>query len=53
MLEAQSSRELNLRHPEVGIIYVVGDKLWIDATPIARVVNFSDFAIHERDHNQS
>jgi hypothetical protein len=36
-----------------GIIYVVGDKLWIDATPVARAANFSDFAIHERDHNQS
>jgi hypothetical protein len=38
---------------EVGIIYLVGDNLWIDATPIARAVNFSDFAIHERDQNQS
>jgi hypothetical protein len=43
----------NLRQPEVGTIYVVGDKPWIDATPIARAVNFSDFAIQERDHNQS
>jgi hypothetical protein len=38
--------------PEVGIIYVVGTKLWIDATPLAEAGRFSDFAIHERDHYQ-
>ena len=38
--------------PKVGIIYLVGDKLWIDATPLAEAGRFSDFAIHERDHSQ-
>jgi len=38
--------------PEVGIIYLVGEKLWIDATPIARAGNFGDFAFHERYHFQ-
>ena len=38
--------------PEVGIICVVGTKLWIDATPLAEAGRFSDFAIHERDHYQ-
>ena len=40
------------QRPEVGIIYVVGTKLWIDATPLAEAGRFSDFAIHERDHYQ-
>jgi hypothetical protein len=36
--------------PEVGIIFLVGTKLWIDATPLAEAKRFSDFAIHEPDH---
>jgi hypothetical protein len=39
-----------MRAPNVGIIYLVGDKLWIDATPIARAGNFGDFSFHERYH---
>lgn len=38
--------------PEVGIIYLVGDDLWIDATPIARAGNFGDCSFHERYHCQ-
>jgi hypothetical protein len=38
--------------PEVGIIYLVGDNLWIDATPIARAGNFGDLSFHERYHFQ-
>jgi hypothetical protein len=38
--------------PEVGIIYLVGDNLWIDATPIARAGNFGDCSFHERYHRQ-
>ena len=41
-----------MRVPYVGIIYLVGDDLWIDATPIARAGNFGDFAFHERYHCQ-
>jgi hypothetical protein len=40
------------RVPEVGIIYLVGDKLWIDATAVARARNFGDFLFHERYHFQ-
>jgi len=41
------------RHaPEVGIVYLVGDKLWVDATPLTAAGSFGDFAIHERDHYQ-
>lgn len=41
-----------MRAPNVGIIYLVGDKLWIDATPVARAGNFGDFSFHERYHFQ-
>jgi hypothetical protein len=40
------------RVPEVGIIYLGDDKIWIDATPVARAGNFGDFAFHERYHFQ-
>jgi len=36
--------------PKVGIVYLVGGKLWIDATPLAEAGRLGDFAIHERDH---
>jgi len=35
---------------QVGIVYLVGDKLWIDSTPIAGAGHYGDSAIHERDH---
>lgn len=38
--------------PEVGIIYLVGDKLWIDATSITRAGNFAEVVFHERDHSR-
>jgi len=38
--------------PKVGIVYLVGDKLWLDATPLTEAGHFGDFAIHERDHYQ-
>ncbi len=38
--------------PKVGIVYLVGGDLWIDATPLAEAGRFSDFAIHKRDHLQ-
>lgn len=36
--------------PKVGIVYLVGGKLWIDATPLAEAGHLGDFAIHEHDH---
>jgi hypothetical protein len=36
--------------PKVGIVYFVGGKLWIEATPLVDAGRFGDFAIHERDH---
>ena len=41
-----------IRAPNVGIIYLVRDKLWIDATPLARAGNFGDLSFHERYHCQ-
>jgi hypothetical protein len=38
------------RAPEVGIIYLVGDWLWIDAAPVAQGMTVGDYVIHERDH---
>jgi hypothetical protein len=46
-----SKRKLT-RAPEVGIIYLVGEKLWIDSTAVARAMNLGDYAIHERDHQR-
>ena len=40
-----------MRASKVGIIYLVDDKLWIDATPVALAGNFGDFAFHERYHS--
>jgi hypothetical protein len=36
--------------PRVGIVYLVGDKLWIEATPVARAGKFGVYAYHEREH---
>lgn len=41
-----------MRASEVGIIYLVGGKIWIDATPVDRGMNFSDYMVHERDHQR-
>jgi hypothetical protein len=41
-----------MRAANVGIIYVVSDKLWIDATPVVRARNFGDLWFHERYHCQ-
>jgi hypothetical protein len=35
---------------KVGIIYLVGEKLLIDSTPLAQAGSYGDSAIHERDH---
>jgi hypothetical protein len=46
------SDEEPMRAPSVGIIYLVGDRLWIDSTPLARGMNFGDYVIHECDHQR-
>lgn len=38
--------------PQVGIVYFVGGKLFIDATPVAQAVNLGGYVIHGRDHCQ-
>jgi hypothetical protein len=39
-----------MRAQSVGIVYLVGDKLWIDATPVNRAMNVGDYVLHEHDH---
>ncbi len=41
-----------MRAPSVGIVYLVGDKLWIDATPVNRAMNVGDYVLHEHDHQR-
>ena len=38
--------------PRVGIVYFVGDKLFIDSTPVAQAGTYGDCLFHERDHHQ-
>jgi hypothetical protein len=38
--------------PKVGIVFLVGDKVWIDSTPLSDAGRFSDHLIHEADHHQ-
>ena len=37
---------------EVGIVFLVEGKLWIDATPVTEAANYGDFKIHERGHER-
>lgn len=37
--------------PCVGIFFLVGDKLHIDATPLSRAGRYSDHLIHEAGHD--
>lgn len=38
--------------PQVGIFYVVGDKLFIDSTPLSRAGHCGDLLIDERGHEE-
>ena len=38
--------------PQVGIIFLVKGKLWIDSTPVTEAEGYAHFKIHERDHHQ-
>jgi hypothetical protein len=38
--------------PQIGVFYLLGGKLWIDATPLARAGNLGDLAFHELEHEQ-
>jgi hypothetical protein len=40
------------RDRRVGIIYLVGDKLWIETTPVAQALNVGDYAVHGHDHQR-
>jgi hypothetical protein len=36
--------------PHVSIVYFIGDKLFIDSTPVAQAGTYGDCLFHERDH---
>jgi hypothetical protein len=36
----------------VGIFYLVGDKLWIDSTPLSGAGHYADHLIHDRGHDE-
>jgi len=36
----------------VGIIYLVGDKLFIDSTPLSGAGHYADHLIHDRGHDE-
>jgi hypothetical protein len=38
--------------PRVGIVYLVGDNLFIDSMPVAQAGTYGDCLFHERDHYQ-
>jgi hypothetical protein len=46
----QKRKDVKPAAPSVGIIYLVGRKLLIDATPLSQAARHRDHFIHERDH---
>jgi hypothetical protein len=44
------AKNAKLTEPKVGIIYLVGKKLLIDATPLSQASRHGDHLIHDRDH---
>ena len=40
------------RIPDVGILYAVGDKLFIDSTPLSQAGHYGDHLIRERGHDE-
>ena len=40
------------RIPNVGILFLVGDKLFIDSTPLSQAGHYGDHLIHERGHDE-
>ena len=50
----QAAKERKLRRvagtPEVGIFWVLGERILLDSTPITEAETWSDFKAHPRDH---
>jgi hypothetical protein len=46
------SDEQQTREPMVGIIYLVGGKLFIDSTPLSGAGHYADHLIHDRGHDE-
>src|SRR5438105_13328722 len=46
----QNIRKQLAAEPQVGIVYLVRRKLWIDSTPLNQAGSYGDSNVHERDH---
>lgn len=49
---AQKRKHATPTVPEVGIIFLVRDKLFIDSTPLSRAEHYGHYLIHERSHDE-
>jgi hypothetical protein len=45
-------RQISDRTPKVGIIFLVGHKLLIDATPVSDAEDYGEFKIHDLGHDR-
>src|ERR1017187_9936051 len=43
-------RGMSVTLPEVGIFYVIGDKLFLESTQLSRAGHYGDHLVHERSH---
>ena len=50
MSNKQSKPLATKSEPQVGIFWLVGEKLLFDTTPLSRSVEYGDFKIHSGDH---
>jgi hypothetical protein len=39
------------RQPHVGIVFLVGERLYVDSTPLSDAGGYGDFRIHEGGHD--
>lgn len=48
----RSRKQKSDNTPSVGIFFAVGDKLWIDSTPVPKSGTYGEFRIHECGHDE-
>jgi hypothetical protein len=46
----QKKKQQTRTAPQVGIIFFVDHKLWVETTPLETAGNYGEFKIHEGDH---
>jgi hypothetical protein len=47
---AQTKQKEAPSTPQVGILFFVGNRLWIETTPLESAGTYGEFKIHENDH---